>query len=65
MLKAAVKLSTDCIDSTDGTDCIDCIDCTDCTDGKEPEAPSLRGFDITRRVKRPPLPTCSQSVESV
>ena len=47
MQKAALKLSTDCTDSTDG---------------KEPEAPSLRGFDITRRVKRPPLPTGSQSV---
>ena len=56
MLEAAVKLSTDYTDYTESTDY------TDYTDGKEPEAPSLRGFDITRRVKRPPLPTCSQSV---
>ena len=50
ILKPAVGLSTDF---------------TDFTDGLDPEAPPLRRFHVTRRVKRQPLSTGFQSVESV
>jgi hypothetical protein len=49
-MKRAVGLSTDF---------------TDFTDGLELEAPPLRWFHVTRGVKRQPLSTGSQSVESV
>jgi len=64
-LKPAVVLTTDFTDFTLKAAVGLSTDFTDFTAGMEPEAPLLRGFHVTRGVKRQPLSTGFQSVESV